>query len=190
MSAQQPRAYNYVTNEDFSANASTGGANNSYVPPTLYQQEQQQHYSAENDQYRPSGTEQHYYPTSDPPPPPASTKPHVNPQTHPTAAPPVNLGSHPQPGQTNNNFYKPPPPPPQQQSAGYGQPAPYGDPSQQWGQVSFDEKFKPPSNKPKWNDVLSTFDGDADVRYGLAFYFLPFSLRLPLCRDLLSMLIG
>ena len=148
MSAQQPRAYNYVTNEDFSANASTGGQNNSYVPPTQYQQEQQQHYTPVNDEYRPSATQQHYYPPTEPPPPPSSTKPHTNQQTHPPA-PPINFGSHPQPGQANNNFYKPPPSVPQESAA------PYGDPSQQWGQVSFDEKFKPPSNKPKWNDVFS-----------------------------------
>jgi len=44
-------------------------------------------------------------------------------------------------------------PPPEQQQY---QPAQYGNPSQQWGQVSFDEKFKPPSDKPKWNDVATS----------------------------------
>jgi hypothetical protein len=121
-----------------------------------------------HDPYRPTPTQQHYYPVSETPqqppqaysqhapppvnshshaiPPPVNAQSHpgvppVNHQSHPTA-PPLNYQSHPSPQE-----YKPPPPLPQQQ-------APYGDPSQQWGQMSFDEKFKPPSNKPKWNDVL------------------------------------
>ena len=157
MSDQQPRAYNYVTDQDFSANASHGGgsaANAGYTAPAQYVQEQQQHYSPENDIYRPSGGQQHYYPTSSPQAPPLSqsTKPHEGHQ--PQFAPPVNLQSHPQGGAPPvNTEYKPPPMPPLQQDQ--YQPAPYGDPSQQWGQMSFDEKFKPPSDKPKWNDVCS-----------------------------------
>jgi hypothetical protein len=164
MSDQQPRAYNYVTDQDFSANASShggGGATNTnagYTAPTQYVQEQQQHYTPENDMYRPNGEQQHYYPDSSAqaPPLPQSSKPHgqYHSQQSAPAPPTVNIQSHPHGGAPPiNNEYKPPPmPPPQQQQQQY-QPAPYGDPSQQWGQVSFDEKFKPPSDKPKWNDV-------------------------------------
>jgi hypothetical protein len=70
-------------------------------------------------------------------PPEASAQhysaPQINQAGHP---PPINTASHPVPHYENK--------PPLQ---------PYGEPQQQWGQVSFDEKFKPPSSKPKWNDV-------------------------------------
>jgi hypothetical protein len=164
MSAQQPRAYNYVTEQDFSANASSlggGGAANpnvGYTAPSQYVQEQQ-HYNSENDTYQPSGNQQHYYLDSQPqaPPLPQSSKPHAqyHPQQSAPVPPPLNFQSHPHDGAPPiNTAYKPPPmPPPEQQQY---QPAQYGNPSQQWGQVSFDEKFKPPSDKPKWNDVATS----------------------------------
>jgi len=194
MSAQQPRAYNYVATQDFSANSSAGeGGPNSAAPPNQYQLDQQQHYDPSNDAYRPPPTQQHYYPVSETPqqpsqgylnaPPPVNAQSHPNPppvnaQSHPVAggpavnhqshpaAPPLNYQSHPP-----TNEYKSPPAPPQQQT-------PYGDPGQQWGQMAFNEKFKPPSNKPKWNDVLTRILKDAEVSYGLQFFSLPFSLLL------------
>src|SRR5579862_1707726 len=155
MSAQQPRAYNYVATQDFSANtsASQGGGSapqSQYQPPINYQQEQQ-NYSSENDTYRPSTGPQSYYPPSAP-----------LPQGQQTQPPPVNFQSHPQPGQGVPGVHAETKPHPQQQyQQQYQQPqtqyqaTPYGDPSQQ-GQVSFDEKFRPPSDKPKWNDVAYT----------------------------------
>lgn len=130
MSAGQPRTYNYVTTEDFSANASSQDGGVSTAPS---QQQQQPQYN----------------------------------QSHPVMAHGAN---------------RPPPPLPQQPPYGNQQPQQYGNPSQQWGQVSFDEKFKPPdAAKPKWNDVnpMPHFDPHF-FSCGLQFCSLRCFLRLQL----------
>ena len=53
MSGEQPRAYNYVTTEDFSANSSSPGAGTGYTAPSQYQQEQHE-YNPSNDDISPS----------------------------------------------------------------------------------------------------------------------------------------
>jgi hypothetical protein len=163
MSAQQPRAYNYVTNEDYSANAShqefPGGTAPSQNPSQFPQyQQEQQHYTWTNDHEPPqmhyqAPPDQHFTVNPQPPVPghKPSVVPPVNTASHP---PPVNAASHPPAvnagdkphGDAHYNANKPPPPVPTQ---------PYGDPQQQWGHQSFDEKFQPQTqtSKPKWNDV-------------------------------------
>jgi hypothetical protein len=183
MSAQQPRAYNYVTNEDFSANASGQGAANG--APSQFQQEQQ-HYTYTNDQ-EPSEPQHQapppqFHPESKPhsqtPPPPQfhpESKPHgqqyqaqqpppppVNNSSHP---PPVNNASHPAPNNPAPHYESKPPP------------QPYNSPQQQWGQQSFYEKFEPPATKPKWNDVA--LSSAVDGSYGRHFSSLRFSLHSP-----------
>ena len=166
MSAQQPRAYNYVATQDFSANSSQGagaGTGSDFSSPQ-YRLEPH-HHDPSNDMNNPPPPQQHFNPLSETPqqshqvyaqnvPTPANTqsspkpppvnpqsRPNVNYQSHPSA-PPLNYQLHPPP-----NEYKPSQPPAQQQAL-------YGVPSQQGGQMSFEEKFRPPSDKPKWNDVF------------------------------------
>jgi len=62
----------------------------------------------------------------------------MEPQTHPPRPKP-NMASKPH----------------QVQEHPYGPAPDIGTPQgQQYGQISFDEKFKPADNKPKWNDVI------------------------------------
>jgi hypothetical protein len=120
-----------------------------YTAPPQYVQQQQQ-YIAANDQFRPTQQQQHFYP-------PSNTgqqqqwqqQPQQQPQS---VAPPVNQSSH--PASVHANMQTKPHQGAQQHPYGPAPdiPMPQG---QQYGQLSFDEKFRPVDNKPKWNDVIA-----------------------------------
>ena len=166
MTSEQPRAYNYVASQDFSANASAQGQTPQtfHQPPSQYHQAQQS-YVSDDDTYRPSTQSHSYYPPSGPLPQPQA------------APPPVNYQSRPH-GPAIHTEGKPPP----QQYQGPYQPVPFNDPNQQWGQMSFDEKFRPQDDRPKWNDVSSLFMW-LTGRSGRAFCSLRFLSPLRLSLD-------
>jgi len=136
MSAEHPRAYSYIASQDFSANASASVQHStalpsSYAGPQQYVQQQQHHvYPPSNSGHQP--------------------RLQANPQEQWLELPPMepqSLAPPPKPNMTSKPHHV--------QEHPYGPAPDIGPPQgQQYGQISFDEKFRPADNKPKWNDVI------------------------------------